>query len=217
MNSKKEVIGLHVIATTTTSYELKINHISTILSQIATDSPIKKGDIGISIDLAILGIAKSNYKLKDEVADEIANNIITSGGPPEVMLISSVFPASSAFNVLKSGDIIYKVNGAIVGNDFLKLEQQINSSLSDSKGLVIEVSRNSEIVNVEIPKVDNNQDYAVDKYIAFSGAYFHDVTKLVKYYLFSDLEGVYLTYNNVGSPFSKIAVSNQVNIIIKLY
>jgi hypothetical protein len=126
------------------------------------------------------------------------------------MLISSVFPASSAYNKLKSGDIIHKVNGIVVANDFLKLEEQINSSLIEDKGLVIEVSRNSEIVIVDFAKVDNNQDYKVDKYIAFSGAYFHDVTKLVKYYLFTDLEGVYLTYNNVGSPFSKIAVSNQV-------
>lgn len=126
------------------------------------------------------------------------------------MLISSVFPASNAFNKLKSGDIIYKVNGIIVSNDFLKLEEQINKSLIEAKSLNFEVSRNSEIIKVLIDKVDNNQDYKVDKYIAFSGAYFHDVTKLVKYYLFSDLEGVYLTYNNVGSPFSKIAVSNQV-------
>lgn len=133
------------------------------------------------------------------------------------MLISSVFPASNAFNILKSGDIIYKVNGVIVANDFLKLEEQINGSLSENKALVVEVSRNSEIVKVEIAKVDNNQDYAVDKYIAFSGAYFHDVTKLVKFYLFSDLEGVYLTYNNVGSPFSKIAVSNQVNLKFFLF
>jgi len=129
------------------------------------------------------------------------------------MLISSVFPSSNAMNVLKAGDIIYKLNNIIVGNDFLKLEEQINDSLNNQKALNIEVSRNSEIVKLNIPKVDNNQDYIVDKYIAFSGAYFHDVTKLVKYFLYSDIEGVYLTYNNIGSPFSKIAVSNQVKIL----
>lgn len=210
LNIKKEVIGLHVIASTTTSYELKINHITNILSQIIKNSPIKKADIGLSIDLVILGIAKSNYKLKEDIAEEISKNIISNGGPPEVMLISSVYPSSNAINILKAGDIIYKVNDIIVGNDFLKFEDAINESLINSKSLTVTVSRNSEILNLKIPKVDNTQDYIVDKYITFAGAYFHDLTKLVKYYLFTDIEGVYLSYNNVGSPFSKISVSNQV-------
>ena len=70
MNNKKEVIGLHIIATTTTSYELQINHVSNVLNLIMKNKPIKKADIGISIDLVILGIAKSNYKLKDETTDQ---------------------------------------------------------------------------------------------------------------------------------------------------
>ncbi len=192
---------------------MKINHITNVLNQIIKNSPIKKADIGISIDLVILGIAKSNYRLKVEVAEEISKNIISCGGPPEVMLISSVFPSSNANNILKSGDIIYKVNNIIVGNDFLKFEEQINDSLINNKNLAIEVSRNSDIVKLNIGNIDNNQDYSIDKYVSFSGAYFHDMSKIVKYYLYSDLEGVYLTYNNVGSPFSKIAISNQVIII----
>ena len=216
MNYKKEVIGMHVLGTSTTSYELKINHVKNILKQIVNNSPIKKGDIGISIDLVILGIAKSNYKLKDEIAEEISKNIIISGGPPEVMLISSVLPSSNSNNILKSGDILYKVNNIIIGNDFLKLENEINDCLMKNKPLNISVSRNSDIINLIIPNVDNSQDYLIDKYITFAGGYFHDVTKLVKYYLFSDLEGVYLTYNSVGSPFSKISTSNQVKKIKKI-
>ena len=94
--------------------------------------------------------------------------------------------------------------------DFLKFEEQINESLFSSKDLKITVSRNSEIKNLMIPKIDNTQDFLVDKYVSFGGAYFHDITKLVKQHLYSDISGIYLSYNNVGSPFSKVAVSNQV-------
>jgi len=174
------------------------------------NKPIKKADIGISIDLVILGIAKSNYKLKPEISDEITKNIINSGGPPEVMLVSTVYPSSNAYNILMPGDIIYKVNDIIVANDLLKFEEQINDSLFNNKDLKITISRNSEIKTLKIPKIDNTQDYLIDKYVSFGGAYFHDITKLVKQHLYSDLNGIYLSYNNVGSPFSKVAVSNQV-------
>ncbi len=206
---------MHIIASTTTSYELQINHITNVLNLIRENKPIKKADIGISIDLVILGIAKSNYKLKNEISEEISKKIINSGGPPEVMLISTVYPASNANDILMPGDIIYKVNDFIIANDILKFEEQINESLFNNKELSITVSRNSEIKTFKIPKVDNTQDYLIDKYVSFGGAYFHDITKLVKQHLYSDLNGIYLSYNNVGSPFSKVAVSNQVIKIIK--
>ena len=126
------------------------------------------------------------------------------------MLVSTVYPSSNANNILKPGDIIFKVNDYIVANDFLKFEEQINESLINNKDLKITVSRNSEIKTLTIPKVDNTQDFLIDKYVSFGGAYFHDISKLVKQHLYSDLNGIYLTYNNVGSPFSKVAVSNQV-------
>lgn len=157
-----------------------------------------------------MGIAKSNYKLNDSISEEISKKIINSGGPPEVMLISTVFPSSNANNLLRPGDIIYKINDQIVANDFLKFEELANDSLINNKELKITISRNSEIKNLIIPKIDNTQDYLVDKYVSFGGAYFHDITKMVKQHLYSDISGIYLTYNNIGSPFSKVAVSNQV-------
>lgn len=208
---------MHIIASTTTSYELQINHITNIFNQIVKNKPIKKADIGISIDLVILGIAKSNYKLNEETSELISKNIIHSGGPPEVMLVSTVYPSSNGSDILKPGDIIFKVNDIIVANDFLKLEEQLNDSLLNNRELKITVSRNSEIKTLKITKIDNTQDFLVDKYVSFGGAYFHDITKLVKQHLYSDLSGIYLTYNNIGSPFSKVAVSNQVNFLINLF
>lgn len=197
---------------------MQINHISPILNQLSKNKPIHKVDIGISIDLVILGIAKTNYKLKDEISNEIKTKIIASGGPPEVMLISTVFPSSNVLNILKPGDIIYKVNDLLVGNDFIKLEEELNNS-HEKKELKITVSRNSEIKTFKVNKIDNMQgpDYLIDKYVSFGGAYFHDVTKYVKQHLYTDLNGIYLSYNNIGSPFSKIAVSNQVIYLFYSY
>lgn len=86
-----------------------------------------RGDIGITINLMIFGIAKINYKLNEKITDEIAKELKTTGGPPEIMVISSVNPYSSSYSKLKGGDILYKVNDKIVGNDFFLLEQILNS------------------------------------------------------------------------------------------
>ena len=111
----------------TTSYELRIDYINNVLPQILNNARVHRGDIGITLNLMIFGIAKINYKLNEKITDDIAKEIKTTGGPPEVMVISSVNPYSSSYTKLRGGDILYKVNGRIVGNNFLLLEQILNS------------------------------------------------------------------------------------------
>jgi S1-C subfamily serine protease len=208
-NENNLVVGMHLLATDTTSYELKIDYVLNILEQINEKKSIKKGDLGISMELVILGIAKMNYKLKNEIADQISKNMNKTGGPPELMLVSSVFPNSPALDKLKSGDIIYKLNNHIIGNDFLVFDKIIDQSVGSK--VTFTVSRNGKIHEIEIPSVDNTQNFKIKTYVSFSGAFFHEITKLTNYFLSSDLEGVYLTYTNHGSPFSKISDSGSSN------
>lgn len=98
-----------------------------MLPQILNNTKVHRGDIGITINLMIFGIAKINYKLNEKITDELAKELKTTGGPPEIMVISSVNPYSSSYSKLKGGDILYKVNDKIVGNDFFLLEQILNS------------------------------------------------------------------------------------------
>lgn len=208
-NEQNLVVGIHVIASETTSYELKINYVTNILSQIKKQKKqIERGDIGISIDLIILGIAKINYKLSNDIADIISKNLIKTGGPPELMVISSILPNSPSSNVLKTGDIIYKVNDKVIANDFLLFDNILNQNVG--KKIAISVSRNGEIKNLDIEKVDNTENNKITKYVSFAGAYFHDISNMVKYFLYSNIDGVYLTYTNIGSPFSKVASPGQV-------
>ncbi len=214
-NEKNMVVGMHLLATDTTSYELKIDYVLNILDQITAKKKLHKGDIGINIELVILGIAKMNYKLNNEVANQIMSNMNKTGGPPEVMVVSSVFPNSPALNKLKSGDIIFKLNNLTIGNNFLAFDKILDENVGSK--VTVTVSRNGKIKEIEIPRVDNTQNFKIKKYLSFSGAFFHEITKLTNYFLSSDLEGVYLTYTNHGSPFSKISdpgSSNKNNYII---
>ena len=120
------MLGIHYFATLTTSYELRIDYINNVLSQIVNGQPIVRGDIGISINLLIFGVAKINYHLNEKIANEIAQSLETTGGPPEIMVISSVLPSSNALGKLKGGDIVYKINDRVIGNNFLLLEEILN-------------------------------------------------------------------------------------------
>src|SRR5690349_15460999 len=57
--------------------------------------------------------------------------------------------------------------------------------------------------------VADAESQKVRKYVSFSGAYFHDINNSVKDYLYTKLNGVYLTYAKNGSPFNRISVSNN--------
>jgi hypothetical protein len=58
--------------------------------------------------------------------------------------------------------------------------------------------------------VNDAEKQKVNRYVAFSGAYFHDINNFVSNYLYTKLKGVYLTYAKNGSPFGKIT-ANSVN------
>jgi hypothetical protein len=205
LNSKGNVWGMHVISSDTTSYSLKVDYIKNILSQIQANEKIHKGDIGVFLDLIILGIAKSNYKLSDSIAKEIMSNIKNSGGPPEVIIISSIDPNSPS-DKLRPGDIIYKVNGKLIANDFLIFDSILNENVG--KDIKIAVSRNGEEINFDV-RVKNTQDEKILKYLSFASAYFHEITSFVKSYLSSNIDGVYLTYTAQGSPFARISSKNS--------
>ena len=206
LNSKGYVWGMHVISSDTTSYSLKVDYIKNIISQIQVNEKIHRGDIGVFLDLIILGIAKSNYKLSDDIANEITSNIKNTGGPPEVIIISSIAPNSPSENFLRPGDIIYKVNGKLIANDFLIFDSILNENVG--KNINIAVSRNGEEIHFDV-RVKNTQDEKFLKYLSFASAYFHEITSFVKSYLFSNIEGVYLTYTAQGSPFARISSKNS--------
>ena len=123
-----KVIAIHVINDDDSSFELNVNYVSYIYNLFKNNLPIQKGDIGIGLELLVLGVAKMNYKLTDShVSDEIELNIMKTGGPQEVISISGISPISDAYNALMTGDIIYKLDNYVIGNNFLLIDQILNN------------------------------------------------------------------------------------------
>lgn len=60
--------------------------------------------------------------------------------------------------------------------------------------------------------MENSEKGKINRYIAFSGAYFHEINNIVRSYLYTNLKGVYLTYTKNGSPFNKVSVMSVIYI-----
>ena len=62
--------------------------------------------------------------------------------------------------------------------------------------------------------VDDAEKNKVKRYISFAGAYFYNINHFVSDYLYTELQGIYLTYAKTGSPFNKISTSSVKYILI---
>lgn len=78
-------MGIHITNSGNISYELKVNYLKYAYDYIRVKTPVRKGFIGVTLDLIVLGVAKTNYKLNPAVANQIEKSLIKSGGTPEVL------------------------------------------------------------------------------------------------------------------------------------
>jgi S1-C subfamily serine protease len=84
-----------------------------------------RGDIGISLDLISYKTATSNYKLSQQILNDRHHPISNNN---KFLLINSIYPNSSAYDILKPGDIIYKVNKYIISDNLILFDEFINNS-----------------------------------------------------------------------------------------
>lgn len=209
-NTNYQCIGIHIVGTESTSYDLKAEYIKSYLAYYLDDKfdgkEYQRGDIGVSITLLVVGFEKTNYQLPAEVAEEIIRSETPSGGPPELMTISSICPGSKSAEVMKPGDVIHKVEGQIIANNFIRLDRIINSNVG--KEISVDLYRKGKLIATKT-KVEDTNTFKINRYVYFAGCYFHEITPLVRCILNTNENGIYLTYCTPGSPFDQ--VSNQSN------
>lgn len=209
-NTNYQCIGIHIVGTESTSYPLKIEYVKSYLEYYLDDKfdgkDYKRGDIGISINLLVVGFEKTNYQLPAEVAEEIINSETPSGGAPELMIVSALSPGFDSASLVNIGDVIYKLEGVVIANNFIRLDRIINSNVG--KEVTLDLYRKGKLVTVKI-KVEDTNTFKINRYVYFAGCYFHEITNLVRSILYTSEKGIYLTYCTPGSPFDQ--VSNQSN------
>lgn len=219
-NDQALCVGMHIEISENQGYDLKIEYIGRFLAYYLNDKfdgrPYKRGDIGVSISLKIVGFEKVNNKFPADVGETIINAEKPSGGPPTLMVINSIIPGfEDAERELQKDDIIFKVDGIQINEDFLLLDEIIDSKVGQL--LDIEFYRAGEKKSAKIKVIDTNI-YRIKRYVQFGGSYFHDITPYVKANVSieskspeSNIQGVYLTQNTPKGSFSSVATQNNLS------
>lgn len=193
-------IGLHIFSSETDSFNLKIDYIVNYLAFFNNDKYDGKGykrcDIGLSLSLLVVGSGKTNYHLPNQVAQQIIDGQVPSGGPPETIIVSGIVPLFEVEKTMQVGDIITKVDGVLIASDLLKYDEIINSKCDSS--IDIEFYRNGNKMTTTIKKVYNTLDANVNRYCKFADSFFIDLTPLGRSCLNTKESGIYLTYSAPG-------------------
>ncbi|MBY0462309.1 MAG: trypsin-like peptidase domain-containing protein [Alphaproteobacteria bacterium] len=104
-------------------------------------------------------------------------------------------PASAQF---MAGDIIWKVQGQLIGPELAKFDEIVDSSLG--KAVSVEVYRDGKLVLVEAKPYPLTNDGA-EKFIQFSGATWFDYNEKIRLMTGDKGPGVFISSADVTSPF----------------
>jgi len=125
----------------------------------------------------------------------------------ELIQINSIIPSYATKNHIKSGDILMKVNGQIIGNDLVLLEKIFNQNIM--KKISMKIMRFGKIIDLDDVKIYSTQKEKVFKFLKIANTIIHDVNLYIR--LFNPLipEGIVISKIGLGSPFNDISSEGQ--------
>ena len=209
-NEKLEVVGLHTSGNRTASFELYIDYLIDALKQIQAGKRVRRGYLGIDLDLVSFGIASRYHRFPKKLVDKVLKQNEKAEKNKEsrariirkLPIIVFLIPGSVGAKKLQVGDILWAVNGVPIYDNLYKLDLLLNQNLG--KRVEVEVYRHGKRKKFRIP-VSDLEKTRINGFIRFSGAVFHRITPFLKRDFGFDESGVYMHYAEPGSSFSTIA------------
>lgn len=202
-NTAGEVIAIHARGTDTSSFELPIDYLIDSLKLIQNMTPIRRGEIGVDLELISIGEAIKHFNFPEELRKEIGPS---KAGTPKVIQIESILPRTTGENLLLASDIIYRINDELIRDDLYTFDSILNMKVGQDVSL--NIYRNGENLNINVP-VEDLEEKKVERFVRFGGGVFHDITPHLRGLLYLGADGVYLPHASPGSSFSRVGVQER--------
>ena len=202
-NTRGEVIGIHASGTATSSFELPMEYVLDALKKIQKNIPIKRGDIGVDLDLISVGEAIQHFNLPETLRDEIKHS---NNGVPKVIQVQSIIPRSTGKKLLRAGDILYRLNKRLLGDDLYLFDKTLDENVGRS--VEIDLFRCGKALRVGVA-VEDLEHKKIRQFVHFGGAVFHEITPRLRWYNDFNGDGIYLSYAAEGSSFSRLGMRNE--------
>ena len=195
------VVGIHYAGTMTNSFEMHIDYVVDALEQLRTEGSVRRGDIGVVLDLIHLSSAETHFGLPKTESTAIRE---LRPGSKRVIFVKRVVPLSPAEEQLIPGDLVLEVNGTRLGDDLYGFDKTIDQHAGEEAALTI--FRNGERKILRLPVLDAEK-LKVRQFALFAGGVLHNLTPSLRlrHGIWSD--GVYLSQASPGSPMAELGRS----------
>jgi len=199
-DNQGRVVAIHTSGSNTTSFELRIEYVKDALDQLLSagfqGNMVKRGDIGVELDLIRISDATLHFNFPQEVLNEIK---VLRPEQKYIAHVHKLVPLATAATHLRPGDMIWKVDGQTIGDNLYLFDKLVDAKVGQS--VEVTVIRNGQTVTSSIPITDVEKE-KVKKFALFAGGVFHDTSLLIreKFEVFS--QGVFLSHVNKGSCLS---------------
>jgi S1-C subfamily serine protease len=198
LNKNGEMIGVHYGGGETFGLSLNGEYIKYALDSIKSNNTPQRQHIGIITTTYSLDTATLSRNFPRHIMSEYVTKHPEARN--KVIVVNSIIKGSPAENILKSGDILWQVNGKEICSSLYILDNAMN--ISKDK-VTLTIFRNGTKMHLDVPLYDVN-NIKINKMISFGGATIFESSDLVSAKTGIPLKSVSIINIENGSIFSSI-------------
>jgi S1-C subfamily serine protease len=195
------VVALHTAGTDTTSFELRIEYVRDALRQLLDSGRVRRGDVGLELDLIPVAEARRATRLPDSIARRIAS---ASGWRQQAIQVGYVLPGSPAAGRIRTGDVLVEVEGALVAGDLYRVDRAVDARVGATVRVV--VYRHGTRLEHDLAVTDAERG-KVARFARFAGGVFHELIPELRRVIDFAGPGVFLSNVTSGTPMGSLGSS----------
>jgi S1-C subfamily serine protease len=192
------VVAVHTGGTDTTSFELRIEYVRDALRQLLESGRVRRGDVGLELDLIPVAEARRATRLPDSVARRIA---AASVGRQQAIQVVYVLPGSPAAGRIRAGDVLVEVDGTLVAGDLYRVDRAVDARVGAT--VRVAVYRQGARLEHDLSVMDAERS-KVARFVRFAGGVFHELTPELQRFIDFAGSGVFLSNATSGTPMGSI-------------
>lgn len=173
LNSKGEVIALNFAVDNTFAYAIPSRYLELAHRALSQNQKPKRRSTGALLGYYSLDKAARFHRFPEKEIDTYLQKFPKSLS--QAIVVSSTLLNTPASDKLFAGDILWKINGEMIGPDMQKFDEVVSAN----EKVKLEIYREGNIVPVELETYDLYKN-TIKRMVIFEGAVFYEVDDLTK-------------------------------------
>lgn len=202
-NEEGKVVGIIYGGKFVSGAALPINYVARALESLRKGEIPTRQSLGLILRYDDLKDAVNVGMLPNEAKNEY--NKIFPTAHNKILVVDTRLVDSPASSKFMAGDVIWKVQGELIGPELAKFDEVIDSKID--KPISIEVYREGKLIALEVKPYRLINDSS-EKFIQFSGATWYDYNEKIRLMTGDKGSGVYMSSASVTSPFKGLFKEN---------